>query len=235
MTERCCAEIAENIKRITHEIEELCISCGRDPKTASLMAVTKTQPPEAVDAALRSGITLLGENRAQELTAKFAQYETDASHIHFIGHLQSNKVRQIIDQVSVIQSVDRLGLAREIDRCAQNRNITMPVLVEVNIGGEQSKSGISTEQLDRFIEELSQFMHIRVEGLMCIPPVCDNSLQAEKYFERMHRHFIDIKAKKLDNINMQLLSMGMSNDYAAAIRQHSNIIRIGRAIFGDRR
>lgn len=235
MTERLYANVADNIKRIREDVARELARCNRNESDVTLMAVTKTQPPEIVNQAIEAGITLLGENRAQELIEKHERYALGYEHIHFIGHLQSNKVRQIVDKVAMIQSVDRLSLAQEINRLCEKQGNIMPVLIEVNIGEEETKSGIRPQMLNEFVEQLSNLGHIRVDGLMCIPPICDELAQQEKNFEKMHRHFIDIKAKKLDNICMHVLSMGMSHDYVAAIHQHSNIIRLGRAIFGDRR
>ena len=155
--------------------------------------------------------------------------------IHFIGTLQTNKVRQIIDKVSLIQSVNSLHLAKEIDRLAGSRlGHPMDILIEINIGEEESKSGISYKEAEPLILEAASMPNLHVRGLMCIPPICENPAELEHYFEKMHRLFVDMKEKNIDNVNMDFLSMGMSGDYEAAIRQGANIVRIGSSLFGKR-
>ncbi len=228
------SELRCNVETIRAQIERAAASAGRDPAEVGLMAVTKTQSAARVNEAIAAGITLLGENRAQELIEKYEDYDREGCDIHFIGHLQTNKVRSIIDKVSLIESVDRLSLAIEIDRCAKSRGLVMPVLIEVNIGREQSKSGVLPEDLPRLLEEIAPLSGITVCGLMTIPPNLGDEVQKEGYFEQMYRRFIDIKEKKYDNVCMTILSMGMSHDYPLAIRHGSNLVRIGRALFGER-
>lgn len=222
--------VLENLKRIRADVEETCLSCGRDPSEVSLMAVTKTVSAERVNTALDAGVTLLGENRAQELLEKFEKYRAVPEQIHFIGHLQTNKVRQVIDKVGMIESVDSARLAYEIERCAAARNKVMDILVEVNIAGEKSKSGVLPEALDELLDEVSAMPHLNFRGIMVIPPVGEGA----KYFEQAHNLLIDIKGKKMDNRNVNILSMGMSSDYREAVKSGSNIVRIGRALFGER-
>ena len=198
------------------------------------MAVTKTVDPVLVNARHRAGITLLGENKAQELCAKYDSYHKDGVQIHFIGHLQTNKVRQIVDKVSMVESVDSIKLAREIDRHCAAIGKVMDVLLEVNIGREENKTGVFPELLPALLEEAGKLEHIRVRGLMTIPPVCETEEEVLQYFSQMRQLFIDIKQKKYDNISMEILSMGMSADYLAAVRCGSNIVRIGTAMFGQR-
>jgi pyridoxal phosphate enzyme (YggS family) len=217
-----------------HGIGEAAVSAGSKPDSVRLMAVTKTVPPELVNEAIAQGITLLGENRAQELCEKYASYDKSGVEIHFIGHLQGNKARQIIGKVDMIQSLDRLSLAREIDSQAQKAGITMRALVEVNIGGEASKSGVAPERLEELLHEVSELKNLRVEGLMTIPPVCEDLALAERYFHKMKELWLDIQAIKIDNVIMEYLSMGMSDDYPAAIKHGANIVRVGTAIFGRR-
>ena len=223
-------QIRERLRKIRAEIEEVCLECGRDPSEVTLMAVTKTVPAEVVNLAIEEGITLLGENRAQELLAKYETYSLPAKQIHFIGHLQTNKVRQIIDKVGMIESVDSLRLAEEIDRCAAAKGITMDILLEVNIAEEPSKSGLLPGEIDSVLEGIGKLEHVKLRGLMVIPPVGEGAL----YFERANKLLIDIRAKKLDNSSMSILSMGMSSDYTDAIRFGSSIVRIGRGLFGER-
>ena len=211
-------EVRENVRSILQQVRQTALEAGRDPQQVQVMAVTKTVAPELVNAAIAEGITLLGENKAQELCEKYDSYCKEGVSIHFIGHLQTNKVRQIVDKVCMIESVDSVRLAREIERQCSN------------IG----KSGVAPEQLPALLQEIGQFEHIRVRGLMTIPPVCEDEQQVSQYFSQMSQLFIDIKQKKYDNINMEILSMGMSADYPIAVQQGSNIVRIGTAMFGQR-
>ncbi len=227
-------EVAQNVQKIAQDVREAALQAGRDPSEVQVMAVTKTVDPVLVNAAIGAGITLLGENKAQELCAKYDSYHKDGVQIHFIGHLQTNKVRQIVDKVSMVESVDSIKLAREIDRHCAAIGKVMDVLLEVNIGREENKTGIFPEFLPALLEEAGKLEHIRVRGLMTIPPVCETEEEVLQYFSQMRQLFIDIKQKKYDNISMEILSMGMSADYLAAVRCGSNIVRIGTAMFGQR-
>lgn len=227
-------EVAQNVSALQEQICQAAAAAGRDPAQVRLMAVTKTVDPELVNAAIDAGITLLGENKAQELCAKYDSYHKDGVEIHFIGHLQTNKVRQIVDKVQMIESVDSLPLAEEINKRCAALNKQMPILIEVNIGREESKSGVLPEDLPALLEEISKLPAVSVRGLMAIPPVCENNEQVSQYFYQIQQLFIDIKQKKYDNINMEILSMGMSGDYQTAIAYGSNIVRIGTAMFGQR-
>jgi len=232
--EKLYGNISENLKRIQFEINESIQRYGRGQDSVKLMAVTKTIPPQAVNEAISLGVDLLGESKAQELQAKYASYNKKGVEIHFIGHLQSNKVRQVIDKISMIESVDSVSLAREIDKQAQKNSSKMDVLIEVNIGGEASKFGVSPQHLEALLTEISSLPNTRVKGLMTIPPFSDDILQTEKYFSDMRELFVDIRGKNIDNVSMDVLSMGMSGDYKEAIKHGSNIIRIGTALFGTR-
>ena len=227
-------EVAQNVQKIAQDVREAALQAGRDPSEVQVMAVTKTVDPVLVNAAIGAGITLLGENKAQELCAKYDSYHKDGVQIHFIGHLQTNKVRQIVDKVSMVESVDSVKLAREIDRHCAAIGKVMDVLLEVNIGREENKTGVFPELLPALLEEAGKLEHIRVRGLMTIPPVCETEEEVLQYFSQMSQLFIDIKQKKYDNISMEILSMGMSADYLAAVRCGSNIVRIGTAMFGQR-
>lgn len=227
-------EVAQNVSALQEQICQAAAAAGRDPAQVRLMAVTKTVDPELVNAAIDAGITLLGENKAQELCAKYDSYHKDGVEIHFIGHLQTNKVRQIVDKVQMIESVDSLPLAEEINKRCAALNKQMPILIEVNIGREESKSGVLPEDLPALLEEISKLSAVSVRGLMAIPPVCENNEQVSQYFYQIQQLFIDIKQKKYDNINMEILSMGMSGDYQTAIAYGSNVVRIGTAMFGQR-
>lgn len=222
--------IRENYKRIQYDIEETKAKYRKPDDEIRFMAVTKTVPPEIINTAIDCGITLLGENRVQEYLEKKDYYSSDAE-VQFIGHLQTNKVKYIIDSVSMIQSVGSLKLAEEINRQAEKRALVKDVLIEVNIGGEESKSGILLSMLDDLLYQVSQMNNVHVKGLMTIPPKEDT----EKYFYKMQELFIDICEKKIDNIDMSVLSMGMSADYTTAIKYGSNLIRIGTKLFGARK
>lgn len=221
--------IDENYKRIIYNMQEAAAKYRKSDEKINLMAVTKTVDPAAVNHAIGLGVSLLGENRVQEYTAKKDFYNKKAQ-VHFIGHLQTNKVKYIIDSVSVIQSVDSLKLAQEIDRHAGRIGKTQDILIEVNIGGEESKSGIDKGALDELIYSASELENIRIKGLMAIPPI-ENS---EKFLYEMQKLYVDISEKNIQSINMEYLSMGMSGDYEDAIKYGSNIIRIGRGLFGPR-
>lgn len=222
--------VSENLKRVQYNIAEAKAKYRNENDDVRLMAVTKTVPYEIVNSVIEQGVDLLGENRVQEYLDKKDHYDKNAE-VHFIGHLQTNKVKYIVESVKCIHSVDSLKLAAEIERLAEKNGIVMNVLTEVNIGGEESKSGISTDMLDELVYGISEMKNIKLCGLMTIPPVGNS----EFYFEKMQRIFEDLKAKKADNVSMDILSMGMSADYVEAIKYGSNIVRVGSAIFGARK
>ena len=227
-------EVAQNVRAIMQQVRDTALQAGRDPSEVQVMAVTKTVDPVLVNAAIGAGITLLGENKAQELCAKYDSYHKDGVQIHFIGHLQTNKVRQIVDKVSMVESVDSIKLAREIDRHCAAIGKVMDVLLEVNIGREENKTGVFPELLPALLEEAGKLEHIRVRGLMTIPPVCETEEEVLQYFSQMRQLFIDIKQKKYDNISMEILSMGMSADYAQAVECGATLVRVGSSLFGKR-
>jgi hypothetical protein len=224
----------DNYKRIKADVEETAIKAGRDPKDVRLMCVTKTVEAEYINPVLDLGADLIGENRVQEFMGKKDDLHLSNVEKHLIGHLQTNKVKYIAGEVDMIESVDSIKLAKEISKESAKRDITTNILVEVNVGKEESKSGIYIEALEELLLEIAQLENIKIKGLMTIPPICDET-EVRKYFEKMHQSFIDIRDKKLDNIDMQILSMGMSGDYEAAILEGSNIVRVGSAIFGARK
>lgn len=220
--------IDENLKRIRFNIGEALARSGRDADSVRLMAVTKTVAPEAVNHAIDLGVDLLGENRVQEYISKAEAYSS--AEVHIIGHLQTNKVKYIIDKVSMIQSVDSMKLAGEINRLAEKHGIVMDVLCEVNIGGEDSKSGVSPDELGGLLDEISQLDNIKVRGLMTIPPPSESDI----FLGRMEELWNRISTEERPGISMDVLSMGMSGDYAAAIEHGSTIVRIGTGLFGAR-
>lgn len=207
------------------------------PQGVTLLAATKTVPAEIINFAADCGIRVIGENRVQELLEKYEHLDRTGLEIHFIGALQTNKVKYIIDKVDMIQSVDRLPLAEEIERQAAKRGIVMPVLAEINIGAEESKSGISPEEAYEFCQKLIGYPHLLLRGLMAIPPKTETKAEKIEYFSQMRKIFVDISDKIVDNINnnaFNILSLGMSGDYSEAIECGSNMIRLGSALFGNR-
>ena len=226
--------IAENIARIRREMEAAAIAAGRDPGSVQLCAATKMNDADAVREAIRGGVDCCGENRVQELTAKLADDAYRGAPVHFIGHLQTNKVRQVVGKVDLIQSVDSLRLLEAIDREAKKQGIVQQILLEVNVGEEESKSGFRTEEVLPLLEKIGTYSNICIKGLMAIPPRSENSGDNLIFFQKIYHLSVDIKEKKYDNVMVDCLSMGMSDDYADAIRCGSTMIRVGTAIFGPR-
>lgn len=226
--------IEHNINVIKDRIAKAAAESGRKPEEVKLMAVTKTVEPVFINRAIECGIDLIGENKVQEFLSKKPYLKLDGCNAHLIGHLQTNKVKQIISEVDMIQSVDSVKLAKEISKRAQTADVNCECLIEVNIGDEESKTGLDFNLLYETLHEISLLPNIKIKGLMTIPPICDDERELNKYFSKMNEIFIDIKDKKLDNINMCILSMGMSGDYEAAVRNGSNLVRVGSALFGPR-
>lgn len=232
--EQRCKDVTENLKEIRENIARAAEKSGRTAADITLLAATKTVPAEVINHAISQGLTHIGENKVQELCSKYDKLHLEHCRCEFIGHLQTNKVKQLIGKVSRIQSVDSVKLAKEISRLSEQKNLVTDVLVEVNVGREENKSGVYPENLEELLQEISQFSHISVKGLMTIPPIGENIVETKQYFSNMYKYFIDMRAKKMDNINMDFLSMGMSSDYEAAIESGANIVRIGSSIFGKR-
>lgn len=226
--------VRDNLARIEEDICAACAAAGRRREEITLMAVTKTVDPLRINTALQAGIRCIGENRVQEYLSKKDDLCLEGVQRHLIGHLQTNKVKQIVGQVDMIQSVDSLRLATAIDRCSAPCGNATEVLVEVNIGDEASKSGVAPEELLPLLEQIAALPFVRVRGLMCIPPISDSEATRREYFSRMQKLFVDIRDKNMDNIHMDILSMGMSADYREAIREGSTMVRVGTALFGRR-
>ncbi len=226
--------IEENFKRINENICNAALKAGRNSKEIALLAATKTVPPDIINYAISLGITDIGENRVQELNSKYDSLKLENCNLHMIGHLQTNKVKKIVGKVKCIQSVDSLKLMTEINRVSSINNITSDILVEVNIGREKNKSGVLPEYLEDLLVKSIEFKSVKIKGLMAIPPICEEKSKIRKYFSELNKIFIDIKRKKLDNICMDILSMGMSDDYVEAILEGSTMIRIGSSLFGKR-
>ena len=226
--------IAENVARVREEIAAAAIACGRDPREIRLCAATKMNDADAVRQAIAAGVDCCGENRVQELTAKLAENAYAGAPVHFIGHLQTNKVRQVVGKVDLIQSVDSERLLRAINTEAAKQGILQNILLEVNIGEEASKSGFRAEDILPLLEKNGEFSNICIKGLMAIPPIQQNSGENLKFFQKMFHLSVDIMAKKYDNVMVDCLSMGMSGDYPEAIACGSTMVRVGTAIFGAR-
>ncbi|MFA7636826.1 MAG: YggS family pyridoxal phosphate-dependent enzyme [Monoglobales bacterium] len=226
--------IAENIKRVRQRIEDACIRSGRNPDEITLIGVTKTHGADVINEGIAAGITDIGENRVQEITAKYDDIDKRAK-IHLIGHLQTNKVKYIADKVSMIHSVDSFKLAKEISDRSLAVGRVMDILIQLNISGEQSKSGIEPERLDELLEEIQSLKGVFVKGLMTIPPVeVGNMNKTREIFRSLKKISVDKQSKIYDNIKMNILSMGMSNDFEIAIEEGSTMVRVGRAIYGER-
>ena len=226
--------IEENVRRIRQEIAQAALAAGRDPAQIQLCAATKMNDAQAVRRAIQAGVDCCGENRVQELAAKQAENAYAGVPVHFIGHLQTNKVRQVVGQVDLIQSVDSARLLQAISNEAQRRGIVQNVLLEVNIGGESSKSGFPADEILPFMENIAQYPNVCVMGLMAIPPISQKKGDNVKFFQKISDLCVDIRGKKYDNVKVDCLSMGMSGDFADAIACGSTMVRIGTAIFGAR-
>ena len=226
--------IAENVARIRAEMAAAAREAGKDPAEITLVAASKMNGADRVREAIAAGVDACGENRVQEMLEKQAQGAYEGAPLHFIGHLQKNKVKQVVGLASLIHGVDSLALLEVIDRCAEKRGVTQDVLLEVNIGAEESKSGFAPEEIPAALSAAAGFSHIRVRGLMCIPPAGRGEEENRLNFTKMNKLFVDNSGKKYDNVRMDFLSMGMSADFACAIACGSNMVRVGSAIFGPR-
>ena len=226
--------ISENVAAIRARIETAAAESGRTGADITLVAATKMNDAARVREAVAAGVDVCGENRVQELLEKNEQHAYDGAPLHFIGHLQTNKVKYLVGLVDLIQSVDSEALLREIEKRASKLDLTQDVLLEVNIGGEEAKSGVSPENLDTLLDFAQTCPHVRVCGLMAIPPISVEKGGNHAYFCRMRELFVDIGRKKYNNVNMQFLSMGMSDDFEDAIRCGANMVRVGSSIFGAR-
>ena len=226
--------IAENIADIRAKMDLAAIKAGKEPKSILLCAATKMNDTAAVRQAILGGVDCCGENRVQEMTVKLQENAYEGKPLHFIGHLQTNKVKQVVGKVDLIQSVDSLRLLEAIDNEAKRQGICQDILLQINIADEESKSGFSEQELYGVLEKISSFGNICVTGLMAIPPICHFSTENHKFFQKIYNLSVDITAKKYDNVRVDVLSMGMSGDFEDAIACGSTMIRIGTAIFGPR-
>ena len=227
--------LEDNLKRVREEIAETAIKNGRNPEDIKLMAVTKTVCPELINHAIDCGVDLIGENKVQEVLLKKDELHLENCKVHLIGHLQSNKVKKIVGIADMIQSVDSFELASQISRRSEENGIVTDILLEVNIGEDDCKFGYSAQETEEALMKIASLNGVRVRGMMTVAPNFKDSAKNQSVFANMHKLFIDIGAKKIDNIYMDILSMGMSGDFKEAIAEGSTLVRVGSAIFGDRK
>lgn len=225
--------VKENYNYVKQQVEETAKACGRDPKEITLIAVSKTKPLENIEELIEIGVEDFGENKVQELCDKY-EHVSQPVHFHLIGHLQTNKVKYIVDKACLIHSVDSLKLAQTIQKEAAKKQVIAQILIEVNVAEEDSKFGLHTEDVIPFIQEISTMPNLHVNGLMTIAPFVDDPEDNRKYFRTLKQLSLDITSKNIDNIDMNVLSMGMTNDYKVAIEEGATMVRVGTAIFGAR-
>ncbi len=225
--------IEENLKEIHERMEAACRRSGRDPKDVTLISVSKTKPLEDLQEAYRCGERVFGENKVQEITQKEPMMPRDAA-FHMIGHLQRNKVKQVIPHVAMIHSVDSVRLARQIQEDAEKAQRTVDILLEVNVAGEESKFGLAMNEVLDTIMEIHSFPNIQIKGLMTIAPFVENPEDNREVFKKLYQLSVDITRKNIDNVNMSVLSMGMTGDFEVAIEEGATMIRVGTGIFGAR-
>ncbi len=225
--------VKENYNYVKQQVEETAKACGRDPKEITLIAVSKTKPLENIEELIEIGVEDFGENKVQELCDKY-EHVSQPVRFHLIGHLQTNKVKYIVDKACLIHSVDSLKLAQTIQKEAAKKQVIAQILIEVNVAEEDSKFGLHTEDVIPFIQEISTMPNLHVNGLMTIAPFVDDPEDNREYFRTLKQLSLDITSKNIDNIDMNVLSMGMTNDYKVAIEEGATMVRVGTAIFGAR-
>ncbi len=225
-------EFDENFSEVMRKFNNALKTAGKTEKDVILLAATKTVDIDTINYAISKGISYVAENKVQELTAKH-DYLIDV-HEHFIGHLQTNKVKDVVGRVELIQSVDSIKLANEISKQAVKKGIRIDILLEVNIGEEESKWGFNDQNLEDSLREIAGLDGVKIRGLMTIPPICETKDEVRGYFRKMYKLFIDIRDKNIDNSSMDILSMGMSDDFDIAIEEGANLVRVGTALFGKR-
>lgn len=225
--------VAENLKTIRERVDAACERAGRRPEEVALIAVSKTKPLSMLQEAYEAGARDFGENKVQEILEKYPEMPEDAR-FHMIGHLQTNKVKQVVGKAVLIHSVDSLHLAEKIEQEAAKRDLTADILLEVNVAREESKFGLMLEEVIPLLEEVKNLPHVRVRGLMTIAPNVENPEENRKHFKKLYQLYVDIKSKNIDNVNMSVLSMGMTGDYEVAVEEGATMIRVGTGIFGVR-
>ena len=225
--------LADNLKQVKENIKKACERAGRNPEEVTLVAVSKMKPLSDIEELLKTGQLEYGENYVQELCDKYENISRPV-HWHMIGHLQTNKVKYIIDKVELIHSVDSLHLAKQIEKEAVKKGVEAQILVQVNIAQDYTKFGINTSEVMKLVEEISKFSHVHKKGLMTSAPFVQNPEENRCYFKKLHQLFIDIREKNIDNVSMDILSMGMTNDYEVAVEEGATMVRVGTGIFGAR-
>ena len=225
--------VAENLEQVRKNIEEACRKVNRDPKEVTLIAVSKTKPVELLREAYQAGARCFGENKVQEIMDKYPQLPSDIQW-HMIGHLQRNKVKYIVDKVDLIHSVDSMRLAEEISKEAEKKQTDVKVLIEVNVAQEESKFGVSVDETEELVREIAKLPRIHVLGLMTIAPNVSDPEENRPVFRTLKKLAVDIKMKNIDNVRMDVLSMGMTGDYQVAIEEGATMVRVGTGIFGER-
>ena len=225
--------VKENLLIVENRIKEACKRRGRDRSEVTLIAVSKTKPAEMIREAYQSGIRDFGENKVQEICDKYELLPDDIRW-HMIGHLQRNKVKQVIEKTVLIHSVDSIRLAEQIEEEAAKKGICVDILLEVNVADEESKFGFRLEETEQAIRDISVFPHISIKGLMTIAPFVENSEQNRPVFKELNQFYVDMQRKNIDNVNMNMLSMGMTGDYEIAIEEGATLVRVGTGIFGTR-
>ena len=225
--------LAENLKDVERKICEACKRANRNREDVTLIAVSKTKPVSMLNEVYHEGIRCFGENKVQELTEKYDQLPED-TRWHLIGHLQRNKVKYIVDKVELIHSVDSFRLAETIEQEAMKKNVIANILIEVNVAEEESKFGVKVDEVVPLIQEIAKFPHIRIKGLMTIAPYVENPEENRNVFACLRKLSVDIAEKNIDNVSVEILSMGMTNDYQVAIEEGATMIRVGTGIFGER-
>ena len=225
--------ISENIAAVEKEIDEICRETGRDRSEVTLIAVSKTKPVEMIEEAYNTGCRDFGENKVQELVDKYEQLPKDIRW-HMIGHLQRNKVKYIVDKVFLIHSVDSVRLAEEISKEAVKKNVSVNILIEVNVAQETTKFGLTCEEVEQMVREIAKLPNINIKGLMTIAPIVDNPEENKHDFQKLKKIAVDISAKNIDNVSMDILSMGMTGDYQVAVAEGATYVRVGTGIFGIR-
>lgn len=225
--------VRENLEEVKQRISAACIRAGRDPKEVTLVAVSKTKPVSMITEAYEAGIRDFGENKVQELCEKHQVMPEDIRW-HMIGHLQRNKVKQIIGKAVLIHSVDSIRLAEQIEEEAAKKELTVDILLEVNVAEEESKYGFTLEEAESAVREIARFPHVRIKGLMTIAPFVENSEENRPVFKKLNQVYVDMQRKNIDNVNMNMLSMGMTGDYEVAVEEGATLVRVGTGIFGTR-
>ena len=225
--------LKENLDKVNENIKKACETAGRNPKEVTLVAVSKTKPLSDIEELMTYGVEEYGENKVQELCDKYENISRPVNW-HLIGHLQTNKVKYIVDKVCLIHSVDSIHLAEEIEKQAAKKNLVVNILIQVNIAHEDTKFGIDETNIYEIIDKIKDFKHIKIKGLMTIAPFVENPEENRIHFKKMKQLLLDIKSKNIDNIDMSILSMGMTNDYMVAIEEGATMVRVGTGIFGER-